>query len=112
MKDTEANISLLANLFQRMPRLEEKAACAALPIAEVDRLFFGTDDKGEDIRGKARNKNSREAKAICYQCPVRMGCLVHTIVKPGIEVGVWGGKTESERKKLRKIQKGTETPTS
>lgn len=40
------------------------------------------------------------AKAICDGCPVTLACLTYATADPSI-VGVWGGTTEHERKKLR-----------
>lgn len=40
------------------------------------------------------------AKAICHRCPVAAECLAEAMADPSI-VGVWGGATEGERKKMR-----------
>lgn len=39
------------------------------------------------------------AKAICANCPVREPCLEHAIVSRE-KVGVWGGYTARERRRL------------
>jgi len=43
----------------------------------------------------------RIARSFCNRCPVRMQCLDYAITnkEPG---GMWGGKSPSERAKLRK----------
>lgn len=41
-----------------------------------------------------------KAREICQGCPVQVECLQYGIVNN--EFGVWGGKTESERKFLRR----------
>lgn len=47
----------------------------------------------------------RQAKAICEECPVREACL-DWAVETNQEFGVWGGKTERERAKIRKERRG------
>ncbi len=41
------------------------------------------------------------AKAVCRSCPVRDACLRFAF-ETNQEAGVWGGKDEDERRKLRK----------
>lgn len=49
---------------------------------------------------------ARQAKAICNgdteskPCPVKQECLVYALVN-GEKFGVWGGKSERERNRLR-----------
>ncbi|MDY5585523.1 MAG: WhiB family transcriptional regulator [Arcanobacterium sp.] len=51
------------------------------------------------VRGSAQ----REARQICYGCPVRLECLSDALNTKNI-FGVWGGLTERERRAiLRKI---------
>ena len=40
-----------------------------------------------------------EAKAVCEQCVVREACLEHAITSRE-KIGVWGGLTERERRRL------------
>lgn len=47
-----------------------------------------------------RGKSPEPAKAICAECPVIAECLDHAIVTREL-VGVWGGKSEHERRRLR-----------
>jgi WhiB family redox-sensing transcriptional regulator len=49
--------------------------------------FIGTKDAIE------------KAKAICGRCPIQQACGDHAL-EHGIEFGIWGGKTEDERKAL------------
>lgn len=51
-------------------------------------LFF--PDKEDDT----------QAKLLCCECPVQAICL-ETALRRG-EVGVWGGKNDAQRKKLRR----------
>jgi WhiB family transcriptional regulator, redox-sensing transcriptional regulator len=47
------------------------------------------------VRGAAQ----REAKLVCFGCPVRTECLAEALDNR-IEFGVWGGMTERERRAL------------
>ncbi len=62
------------------------AACRELDTA----IFF---PETEDAAGAA--------KAICATCPVREPCLLFALANRE-EQGVWGGLTESERRRLRR----------
>jgi WhiB family redox-sensing transcriptional regulator len=59
---------------------------AACRDGDPDRLF---------VRGAAQ----REAKLVCFGCPVRLECLSEAL-DHRIEFGVWGGMTERERRAL------------
>jgi WhiB family redox-sensing transcriptional regulator len=52
-------------------------------------------DKGESAK-------VRIAKEICSACPVVAECLAFGINEP---FGIWGGTTEVERRKIRKLQR-------
>lgn len=60
-----------------------QAACAE---QDPDELF---------VRGAAQ----RQAREICFRCPVRLECLVDALDNR-IQFGVWGGLTERERRAL------------
>lgn len=47
------------------------------------------------VRGAAQ----RQARKICFGCPVRLECLVDALDNR-IQYGVWGGMTERERRAL------------
>ncbi len=47
--------------------------------------------------------SSREAKAICAKCEVRLECLEYA-EKHGERFGIWGGLSERERRKLHRQQ--------
>lgn len=49
-------------------------------------LFFRVDDEDHAV-------------AICGVCPIRLECLNHALNKPE-RFGVWGGTTESERRRF------------
>jgi WhiB family transcriptional regulator, redox-sensing transcriptional regulator len=60
-----------------------RAACAQ---HEPDELF---------VQGAAQ----RQARELCFSCPVRLECLVDALDNR-IQFGVWGGMTERERRSL------------
>jgi len=47
-----------------------------------------------------RGESVREQKAICARCLVRDECLA-SAVRTGEKVGIWGGTSERERRKMR-----------
>ena len=67
-------------------RWREDAACRGI---DTDVFFPATDEEAE------------EAKAICASCPVREECLEFAL-QTRQEDGVWGGLTETERRRLRR----------
>lgn len=60
-----------------------RAACAK---RSPDELF---------VQGAAQ----RQAREVCFECPVRLECLVDALDNR-IQYGVWGGMTERERRAL------------
>lgn len=48
-----------------------------------------------------RGESSADAKAVCERCPVTEECLEYSQVNR-IQHGVWGGRTEVERKRMRR----------
>jgi WhiB family transcriptional regulator, redox-sensing transcriptional regulator len=62
------------------------AACRGLDT----NVFFPLTDEEAD-----------EAKAICAACPVREECLEFALLTRQDD-GVWGGLTETERRRLRR----------
>ena len=60
------------------------------------RAACATQDPDElCVRGAAQ----RQAREICFSCPVRLECLVDALDNR-IQFGVWGGMTERERRAL------------
>ena len=51
----------------------------------------------------------QSAKAICRSCPVQDPCLQFAL-DTNQEAGVWGGKDEDERRKLRKVWRAGHWP--
>lgn len=66
-------------------------------------IFFPFAEKSGDsysaryLRGK---NNTATAKAICAKCPIIEECLQYSLRHEPF--GIWGGKTERERKTLRR----------
>jgi hypothetical protein len=46
--------------------------------------------------------SSREAKRICSECPVRIECLNYALRRDE-RYGVWGGMSERERRRLKRM---------
>lgn len=69
-----------------------QAACAS---QNPDDLF---------VRGAAQ----RQAREVCFSCPVRLECLVDALDNR-IQFGVWGGMTERERRALLRRAPGVES---
>ncbi len=50
---------------------------------------------------RGENKALAKAKAICATCPVSAQCLNCALSQPFVTQGVWGGKSERERRRIR-----------
>lgn len=68
-----------------------RAACCS----EDPELFFPVGSAGPALMQIA------EAKKICARCPVQTPCLRFALVT-GQDYGIWGGRTEAERRRLRR----------
>ncbi len=49
------------------------------------------------------------AKAVCRRCPVQIDCLQFAF-ETNQEAGIWGGKDEEERRRLRRIWRAGRRP--
>ena len=79
-------------------RWQEAGACRDADL----RLFFspdGDDETGTE-RAAERRRRIRKAIGICEQCPVRQLCRRYAL-ENGEKFGVWGGLTETERRRIR-----------
>ena len=56
-------------------------------------------DSGLNMFPSDINGQRRVARLVCPACPVRGDCLEHALTRRE-EYGVWGGLTESERRKV------------
>lgn len=68
-----------------------KAAC----LGEDPELFFPIGTTGPAL------EQTQRAKAVCARCTARPACL-QWAVNTGQDAGVWGGKSEDERRNLRR----------
>ncbi len=68
------------------------AVCEELS-PEEGAYFFGDADDGTPT-----NQQHEKARLYCYTCPVQVDCL-RWCVEFDQEFGVWGGVTESQRKR-------------
>ncbi len=57
-----------------------------------------------DLFFPERGASTREAKAVCEGCVVREECLEYALSN-GEKFGIWGGMSERERRKIRKVRK-------
>lgn len=60
---------------------------------EDPELFFPVSDKGPGAR------QATQAKDVCARCPVRAECLNYALDN-GLDYGIFGGTTETERRRL------------
>ena len=70
-------------MFQDDQTWAAQAACATV---EPDQLF-------------GKGAEQRDARSLCFSCPVRMECLAEALNSEA-SFGVWGGLTERERRAL------------
>ncbi len=68
----------------------DRAACRR---TDAD-LFFPAGSTGDAV------DQIESAKAVCRSCPVQLACLQFSL-ETNQEAGIWGGKDEDERRKLR-----------
>jgi WhiB family redox-sensing transcriptional regulator len=56
-----------------------------------------------DLFFPERGASTRDAKAICAACPVRVECLEFALSN-GEKFGIWGGMSERERRRVRRMR--------
>ncbi len=54
-----------------------------------------------DLFFPERGASTREAKEVCQGCVVREDCLEYAL-QNGEKVGIWGGRSERERRRIRR----------
>ncbi len=72
----------------------DSSICETLPW-DIKAYFFGDDPK------LGTHKQHEIARTYCYQCPAQLECL-RWCVEEDMFWGVWGGLTESQRKRYLK----------
>lgn len=55
-----------------------------------------------DLFFTERGESTKEAKAVCAGCMVRIACLDHAMEVPE-RFGIWGGLSERERRRHRRV---------
>lgn len=65
------------------------------------RLSAACRGQETDIWYPERGEDHRVPRAICATCPVIVDCLEHALTWPET-MGVWGGRTVQERRRLRR----------
>lgn len=54
-----------------------------------------------DLFFPERGASTKEAKAVCRGCEVRLDCLEYAL-QNGEKFGIWGGLSERERRRIRR----------
>ena len=75
---------------------------AACRDANAD-LFFPTGSTGTAV------DQIDTARAVCRRCPVQQACLQFAL-ETNQEAGIWGGKDEDERRRLRRGWRASQRP--
>lgn len=76
--------------------VDKEPACA-----KVDpELFFPQEVEVAPNKVVSRYTNISKAKEVCASCPLALQCLEFAL--RNVEIGIWGGTTESQRESLRK----------
>lgn len=73
---------------------------APLPMPmgwQVEAACRGVDP---DLFYPTQGESTAEAKAVCRECPVTAECLAYAL-ETRQQFGIWGGKSERERRPLR-----------
>ena len=81
---------------------------------EIVELLSGLEDQGWQARSNCmgvdpdlffpeRGASTREAKEVCRGCVVREECLEYALDN-GEKFGIWGGLSERERRRLRRVR--------
>jgi WhiB family transcriptional regulator, redox-sensing transcriptional regulator len=81
-----------------LPAWTAKAVC----LDEDPELFFPKGNTGAALA------QVEQAKAVCSRCPVIKECLDWAL-KTGEQHGVWGGKSEDERRSMRRKRSSGKT---
>ena len=81
---------------------------------EIVELMSGMEDRGWQARANCmgvdpdlffpeRGASTREAKEVCRGCVVREDCLEYALAN-GEKFGIWGGMSERERRRVRRMR--------
>ena len=67
---------------------------------QSDAKCLGVDP---DLFFPERGASTKEAKAVCRECPVRGDCL-ESALENNEKFGIWGGLSERERRRIRRAR--------
>lgn len=76
------------------------------PPGEWADLGLCATHSNPDLWFPERGASTAEAKAICRLCPVQAQCLTYA-VNNGEKFGIWGGRSERERRRMRRSAQPT-----
>lgn len=62
-----------------------------------------------DVFFTERGESTKQAKALCAECPVVNECLDYAL-RTGQKFGIWGGTSEKERKRMRRDMRAVGVP--
>ncbi len=71
------------------------------PARQLWRRDAACQGVSADLFYPEKGGSTREAKAVCHSCPVRLQCLDFAL-STGERFGIWGGTSEPERRMLRR----------
>lgn len=92
--------------MQKEKELEHalKKIASSAPDFDLD-LASCNKANPEDFFPDRNNPSWDRALSYCRKCPVQLECLVWAFTNK-VSEGIWGGKTEEERKKMTPSQRG------
>jgi WhiB family redox-sensing transcriptional regulator len=87
-----------------MPGIEWTDTNRSPDLDAIDRLLYGRPDWHDEALCKGKTASFftdaedgiELAKAVCFECPVRLRCLEAGLREP---FGIWGGLTPRERRR-------------
>lgn len=88
--------------WQALPLTLQPAEVEGELAWQVDALCAQTDP---EAFFPEKGGSTRDAKKVCAACPVRQECLDYAMANDE-RFGIWGGLSERERRRLRKMQQG------
>ena len=88
-------MALTTDSVTHIPDLRDWRALAACRDTAPD-LFFPVGSTGLAV------EQIDAAKAVCDQCPVKEPCLQFAL-ETNQDSGIWGGTSEEERRRLRRV---------
>lgn len=106
MAITDIRAGVPEDWFVDPVRLGVPGVRKSTPVEEEESLAWQGDSLCAQTDPEAffpeKGGSTREAKKICTSCEVRAQCLEYALQNDE-RFGIWGGLSERERRKLRKI---------